>query len=263
VLRARLLTAAVALPLLIALVGWGPPWLLAVVIVTLVTIGLWEYFSLVRPLLSLPSAVGMSWGVTVAASMAMFSLPVSVFVLVSGLFATFALALWDRQPEHGLVDVSLTLLGVVYVGFLFPHVLWLREVANGHAWVFFLFIVVMLGDSAAYGVGRIWGTHKLLPHISPGKTIEGSVGAVFGNVMVAIGSRLWLLPDRSFGELLLLAIGIGTIAQIGDLCESALKRACGAKDSGQIFPGHGGVLDRVDSLLFPSAMLYYYATLRP
>jgi phosphatidate cytidylyltransferase len=108
----------------------------------------------------------------------------------------------------------------------------------------------------------MWGTHKLIPHISPGKTVEGSLGACLGNLGAAVGSWLWLLPDRAFGELLLLALGMGSVAQVGDLCESALKRACGAKDSGHIFPGHGGVLDRVDSLLFPSAMLYYYITLR-
>jgi len=140
--------------------------------------------------------------------------------------------------------------------------MWLRELPNGHAWVFFLFLVVMLGDSTAYGVGRMWGKHKLIPHISPGKTVEGSLGAYLGNLSAAIGSWLWFLPDRAFGELLFLALSIGSVAQVGDLCESALKRACGAKDSGHIFPGHGGILDRVGSLLFPAAMLCYYIMLQ-
>lgn len=225
-------------------------------------VGLSEYFSLVRPLLSLPSAIGIIWGVAVAVTMATFSISLTVSVLVSGFFAVFAFALRDREPARGMADVSLILLGVVYVGFLLPHILWLRETPHGRAWVFFLLLVVMLGDSAAYGVGRMWGKRKLIPHISPGKTIEGSVGACVGNLAAAVGSWLWLLPERPFGELLLLALGIGGVGQVGDLFESAIKRACGAKDSGHLFPGHGGVLDRVDSLLFPSAMLYYYLTLR-
>ena len=260
-LRARLLTAAVALPLLIVLICCAPQWLLSVVIVAFAIIGLSEYFSLVRPFLSSPSTIGLGWGVAVAVSMIASSLTLSIAVLVSGFFAAFTLALRNQHPERGIVDLSVSLLGVVYVGFLLPHVLWLREVPHGRAWVFFLFLVVMLGDSTAYGVGRKWGKRKLIPHISPGKTVEGSVGAMLGHVIAAIGSWLWLLPDRSFGELCLVALVVGTVAQVGDLCESAVKRACGAKDSGQIFPGHGGVLDRVDSLLFPSAMLYYYVTL--
>jgi phosphatidate cytidylyltransferase len=261
VLRDRLFTAAVGIPLLVALVGWAPSWLFAAVILAVAVLGLWEYFSLVRPLLSLPPAIGIGWGVAVAATMTTFSLSLSVIALLIGLFAVFTATLRNHQPERGLVDVSLSLLGVVYVGFLLPHIMWLREVPNGWNWVFFLFLVVMLGDSAAYGIGRMWGSHKLIPHISPGKTVEGSLGAYLGNVGAAAGAWFWLLPDRALGELLLLALGLGSVAQVGDLCESALKRACGAKDSGRILPGHGGVLDRVDSLLFPSAVLYYYMML--
>jgi len=261
VLRDRLLTAAVGVPLLILLVCWSPSWLFATAILLLTGIGLWEYFSLTRPLSSLPSAVGVGWGLAVAVTMTASSLSLSVTVLLLGLFVVFALALRNHQPERGLVDVSLSLLGVVYVGFLLPHLIWLGEVPNGRWWVFFLLLAVMLGDSAAYAVGRIWGSRKLLPHISPGKTVEGSLGAYLGNCGAAIGAWLWLLPDQTLVELLCIALGLGSVAQVGDLCESAIKRACGAKDSGHIFPGHGGVLDRVDSLLFPSAMLYYYITL--
>lgn len=261
-LRARLLTAAVGIPLLVALICCAPLWVFATAMLGMTALGLWEYFSLVRPLLALPSAVGVVWGVAVAVAMASFSLSLTVTVLLGGFFATFTLALRDRQPARGMADVSLVLLGVVYVGFLLPHIVWLREVPNGRAWVFFLLLVVMLGDSAAYGVGRRWGKRKLIPHISPGKTIEGSIGACVGNIAAALGSWLWLLPERPCGELLLLALGVGSVGQVGDLFESAIKRACGAKDSGHLFPGHGGVLDRVDSLLFSSAVIYYYITLR-
>ena len=185
----------------------------------------------------------------------------AVAMLLAGFFLTFALSLRDLQPQRSFAGLSVMLLGVIYVGFLLPHLVWVRALPDGIAWVFFILLVVMIGDSAAYGAGRMWGKRKLIPHISPGKTIEGCIGAVGGHVLTALGSWLWLLPTRSFLEILCLAIGIGTLAQIGDLCESALKRAFNVKDSGWVFPGHGGVLDRVDSMLFPSAFLYYYVTL--
>jgi phosphatidate cytidylyltransferase len=261
VLRARLLTAAVALPLLVIVVCCAPPWLFSTVLLGLTGVGLYEYFSLARPHTSLPFSVGLGWGMAVAVAMLFPAGAVLAgAALVAGLFLTFCLGLRDSQPARSLAGISYSLLGVVYVGFLLPHLIWVRRGTDGVSWIFFIFLVVMVGDSAAYAVGRMWGRHKLIPHISPGKTVEGSVGAVLGNLCTAGVGWAWLFPQRSFVEILCLALGMGFLAQVGDLCESALKRAFGAKDSGGFFPGHGGVLDRVDSLLFPSAFIYYYVT---
>jgi phosphatidate cytidylyltransferase len=261
VLRSRLLTAAVALPILIVLVCCAPPWLFAAVLFGLTVLGLHEYFTMTRPASTLPPAVGTLWGGAVAGTMMTAAPETAVAVLQAGFFLTFALSLRDPHPQRSFTGLSIMLLGVVYIGFLLPHLVWVRAQPHGTAWVFFILLVVMVGDSAAYGAGRMWGRRKLIPHISPGKTIEGSVGAVAGHALAALGSWLWLLPDRSLAEILGLGLALGTLAQVGDLCESALKRACGVKDSGWVFPGHGGVLDRVDSMLFPSAFLYYYVTL--
>jgi phosphatidate cytidylyltransferase len=182
-------------------------------------------------------------------------------VLSAGLFLAFVLALQDTQPARAFSGVSNTLFGVVYVGFLLPHLIWIRRGPDGVAWVFFVLLVAMVGDTMGYGIGRVWGKHKLIPHVSPGKTIEGSVGSVAGNLGAASVAWVWLLPHRSFGELLVLGLVTGFLAQVGDLCESAIKRALGTKDSGGFFPGHGGMLDRVDSLLFPAAFIYYYVTI--
>lgn len=260
-LRARLLTAVVVLPLLIVLICCAPPWLFAAAFLGFTGLGLYEYFALTRPFLTLPPTVGILWGVAVALAMLSPAPMLVAGVLIAGLFVVFTLSLRDFQPDHSIIGLSLSLLGVIYVGFLLPHLIWIRQGPDGIAWVFFIFLVVMIGDSAAYAVGRLWGQHKLIPHISPGKTVEGSMGAVVGNLCTAIGSWIWLFPERSLLEVTCLALGIGGLAQIGDLCESALKRAFGAKDSGRLFPGHGGVLDRVDSLLFPAAFIYYYVTL--
>jgi len=261
VLRSRLLTAAVALPILIVLVCCAPSWLFAAILFSLTAVGLHEYFTITQSASVLPPAIGTLWGGAVSGAMMIAASETVVAVLLAGFFLTFAMSLRDPHPQRSFAGLSLMLLGVVYIGFLLPHLVWIRTQPDGAAWVFFILLVVMIGDSAAYGAGRMWGKRKLIPHISPGKTIEGSIGAVGGHVLTALGSWLWLLPNRSLLEILCLALGIGTLAQVGDLCESALKRAFDVKDSGWIFPGHGGVLDRVDSVLFPSAFLYYYVTL--
>lgn len=260
-LRDRLLTAAIVLPVLFFLICCAPAWAFAGGVFALTCIGLYEFFLLSRKLSVLPVAVGVGWGGCVAGAMLVWP-PLAVSaVLIGGFFIVFCLALQEAEPDRGLLSVSVTLLGVVYIGFLLPHLAWVRYSVDGAAWVFFILLVAMMGDSGGYAVGRLWGRHQLIVHISPGKTVEGSGGAIVGNLVAAGIGWLWLFPDRTVLELAVLAIVLGLLAQIGDLCESALKRACGVKDSGQIFPGHGGVLDRADSLLFPAAFIYYYVTL--
>jgi len=262
VLRARLLTAAVALPPLILLVCCAPLWLFSTVLLACTGLGLYEYFSLARRHNSMPPTLSLVWGAAVAISTLWFDPALVWSVLIAGLFLAFLFALRDSQPSRGLTGVSDSLFGVVYVGFLLPHLIWVRGGPDGAAWVFFVLMVAMLGDTAGYAVGRRWGRHKLIPHVSPGKTIEGGGGSIAGNLCAAGIAWVWLLPQRSLLELLLLGLGTGVLAQVGDLCESVIKRAFGTKDSGGLFPGHGGMLDRVDSLLFPAAFIYYYITIR-
>ena len=260
-LRTRLLTAAGVLPLLIFLIGYAPEWGFSSVILVLTGVGLWEYFSLTRSQSTLSPVIGELWGLLIALSMAAGDIRLVGAALTLGFLLVFILSLRDRQPARGIQTTSLFVFGVVYIGFLFPHILWVHRGPEGAEWVFFILLVAMLGDTGGYVVGRTWGKRKLLPHISPGKTIAGSVGSTCGNGVAALIAWQYLLGDRSALELLALALLMGLLAQLGDLCESALKRACDAKDSGRLFPGHGGVLDRIDSLLFPIAFIYYYNTL--
>lgn len=177
-----------------------------------------------------------------------------------GLLGGFLWVLWGREDlARGMAYLGISLLGVVYVGVLFPHFIWLRQ--EGARWVFFALLVVMLGDTGGYMVGRRWGKHKLLLRVSPGKTVEGSLGALAGNLLGAAVAKTVLLPAYSAAGVFALAVFLGILGQIGDLCESALKRAFGAKESGWLIPGHGGVLDRTDSLIFPVAFMYYYLAL--
>jgi phosphatidate cytidylyltransferase len=147
------------------------------------------------------------------------------------------------------------------VGFFVPHVVLLRSHPDGWRWVLFTVYVAMGSDSGGYFTGRAWGRHKLLPAVSPSKTIEGALGGVAGAMVVALLCHVVFFPGLGLAEALGLGAAISLLAQVGDLCESALKRAFGAKDSGWIIPGHGGILDRLDSLLFPFVFAHYWAAL--
>jgi phosphatidate cytidylyltransferase len=126
------------------------------------------------------------------------------------------------------------------------------------SWIFLLMAVVFAGDTSAYYVGSYWGRHKLSPAISPGKTIEGSAGGLAANLTVgAIGKALFF-PGLSWSASILFFLAVGAAGQMGDLFESEMKRFSGIKDSGNILPGHGGILDRIDALLFASPVAYIF-----
>src|SRR5436190_1246688 len=147
----------------------------------------------------------------------------------------------------------------LFAGFITPHFVLLH--AQGWRWVLFTVYAAMGSDSGGYFAGRAFGRHPLAPAISPSKTVEGALGALAGAMVIAAVCRLVFFAGLGSIEALVLGAVISVLAQFGDLCESALKRAFGAKDSGWIIPGHGGILDRLDSLLFPVVFTYYYAVL--
>lgn len=160
--------------------------------------------------------------------------------------------------EERMQRLMWTLLGGLYVGFLVPHWVLLFRQLDGRAWVFFVFAIIMGGDTIAYFVGRRFGTKRLAPEISPAKTVEGAWGYVVGGSIVGIVCA-WILFDRfNWLEALLLSLILTVLGQIGDLFESWIKRVFAVKDSGALVPGHGGVLDRLDSLIFPAVFMTAY-----
>jgi phosphatidate cytidylyltransferase len=225
-------------------------------------VGLFEYFGMAFPEHRVERAAGILWGLLIAFGVAgrrpeLWGAGLA-FAVISGL--VFPLA----RPEDlagGVNRLGLALLGVLYVGFFTPHFVLLRAVEEGWRWVLFTVFVAMGSDTGGYLSGRALGRHKLAPSVSPSKTIEGSVGALAGAMLIATVCRLVFFSQLADLEAVMLGAAIGLLAQFGDLCESALKRAFGAKDSGWIIPGHGGILDRLDSLLFPVVFAYYYAVL--
>jgi phosphatidate cytidylyltransferase len=201
----------------------------------------------------------MLFGLLVAASVIAGMRPWTGAALSIAVIGGLVFALFRRGDLPVAVGrLGLLLLGVLYVGFFIPHVALLRQQPEGWRWVLFTVYSAMGSDSGAYFAGRAYGRRKLMPAVSPSKTVEGAVGGLVGAAI--IGALCWLVFFRELplGETLGVAVAIGVLAQLGDLCESALKRGFGAKDSGWIIPGHGGILDRLDSLLFPFVFSYYY-----
>jgi len=181
-----------------------------------------------------------------------------LYAIVFLLLAFFFLA---RLPE--LAEVMRRLgwfaCGLIYLPILLGHLIPLRMLADGKKWIFMVLIAVMLCDSMAYFVGRKLGRRKLYPAVSPNKSIEGAIGGLVGSVVGVLFSASFFLPVIGWADGILIGLLLGVFGQVGDLFESLLKRACQVKDSGSLIPGHGGLLDRLDSLLFAFPLVYYIA----
>lgn len=261
-LRARLATAAVAIPLLLLLIFAAPTWLFAVVVSTAALGGVVEFMVMAFSAQARDRAFGVIMGALLIAALAfgptLWAFAAFAAVVASTLVWAF---LAHSDFERGLADASLMLSGILFTALL-SHFIWLRELENGPIWVTLVIATAMCGDTAGYFIGHAYGRRKLAPRVSPGKTVEGAVGIVLGSVLgLVIGTALLL--DPSYWKVaVVLGVLLAVLEQLGDLAESTMKRAFGAKESGWIFPGHGGVLDRIDSLLFPVSFVYYYLALR-
>jgi len=266
----RTLTAAVGIPVVCALLALGGPRLFLAFIVVVVAVALREFLNM-----SLPAvAPAGRWLVTVLGCLQ----PVAVYVdtlVFPGSQASFIAAGWlalsvvlvfcyylmsPTPMAHALRHIAVSILGIVYVALLFSYTILLRAQPEGIRLIFLLLLVTWAGDSGAYVVGSWQGRHPLCPAISPNKTIEGAVGGACAGVLMAALCSLLLCRDIGLGHGLALGIGINVMNQIGDLSESLMKRACEVKDSGSLLPGHGGMLDRVDSLLFAAPFFFFYST---
>jgi phosphatidate cytidylyltransferase len=274
-LRERARSAAIlAPPILIALV-LGGPWI-ALVVAIAVAVGAYEAFRLLTSAghASFP-ALGVVLAVVIALADSVRELPGGSGLILAGIgiVLTGSAALTRPDPREGLASLITTTFGAMYVGLLgfIPRLAaadvpvvdgsplgWL---GGERAWVLVLLLTVWTFDTAAYGVGRRFGTRHFIPNISPGKTVEGVVGGTVASV--AVCTLLVLLVGRPPIAGFFLGLAIAASAQVGDLAESMLKRAAGAKESGRLIPGHGGLLDRIDSFLFaaPVAFLYVVAFL--
>lgn len=250
----RILSALIGIPLLLGAV-WLGNWYLTIVIALLAILGVKEFHDIAVKMQVNPWLPGMLFAVLI------FVLVPMVPLLEVGL--VFVLVLWVflfrtiGGSRFNFKDAAVSLFGSLYVGWLMSHLLLLRQSNDGLHYVFLIFIATWLTDTMAYFVGMNFGRHKLAPGISPNKTVEGALGGVAGSILGSLGLA-FLVSAPSMVHFAVIGALVGIIGQAGDLIESAMKRVAGIKDSGNIIPGHGGILDRFDSLLFTAPLVYYY-----
>jgi phosphatidate cytidylyltransferase len=259
----RWLTAIVAIPILIYVIGFGPRWGFQVLVCLAAMIALWEYYDIAIPRLPLPvkfTALLLAlvlFGTMVQGPFFLTLSTVSLWLIVLAAFRLFA---YPAQRDHAVDDVAKTVMGLLYVCLPLALLLFIDKHPRGSLWVFFLLTVIFANDTGAYYAGRLLGKHKLHPSVSPNKTWEGTIGGI---ALSLIASYLFVLLFPLFKtawQRIGLTVTIAILGQIGDLTESMLKRNYGRKDTGKILPGHGGVLDRIDGLLFGVPVLYVYLT---
>ena len=258
-LNSRIGTAAVAVPLLVWLIGWGPAWLFSAVLFAVTAGALREYFAMAFPQRWKEQCVGILFGLALSAGIFLnndFDISAWFGTLFLAIFCAYLFSAGELTER--LHRLLVTLLGGIYAGFLFPHWIVLFRHPHGRAWVFWVFFVVMIGDTMGYFVGRSLGVRKLAPQISPGKTVAGAWGYLAGAVVSGVVGAALLLDQLNWFEVVFLSLAIGILGQLGDLFESWIKRAFAVKDSGRLLPGHGGLLDRLDSLIFPAVFTTTY-----
>jgi phosphatidate cytidylyltransferase len=255
----------VALPALLAVMFLAPPLAMVGVVALAASLGLWEWDALlaargVRPF----RAVGALIAAAVFAEVVLVDPPallvVSVLPVALLLLMGVMLQRADDIPS-ALPAAAATLLGACYLGALGGALAALRTLppAGVGAWrLTLLLAIIMCSDTLAFFAGSAFGRHKLAPRISPGKTLEGLAGGLAGGILAALVVRRLGLPGLPLVDAVVLGAVVAGLGVVGDLAESLLKRWAGVKDSGAIFPGHGGMLDRLDSLLFGAPVLYYY-----
>jgi phosphatidate cytidylyltransferase len=260
---ARIISAVILVPLAILAVIYAAPGYFLIGIGLLGTICLYEYFSLTRSMgIPVQPLFGYAayWLLLFALRQGRFP---TVVLLALVMLAAFLCAMWrPRQPvrERALAFMA-ELSGVFYFAlFLYPALAVRYDFGNriGLEWTLILLMVIWTGDTAALVVGKAFGKSQLAPVLSPKKTHEGSLAGLAAGLGIAVAMQHFLFPDLPMHHVIVVSIVLGIFGQLGDLAESMLKRAAQIKDSSHLIPGHGGALDRMDSLLFAFPVLYFY-----
>ena len=266
-LAARLLTAAVLIPVLIVAIVWVNPIGVWALVYLATFLGLREYYNMTMPKEPLVErGFGIFIGMVFAAVVYWYDghehvvLAALVGVAV-GSFLFYLFRYRDMDTVAGRVAQMMT--GVLYVALLLTFVALLKKRGDdGGDWIFITLTCTWFSDTGAYFAGRFIGPawpKKLYESVSPKKTVIGGLGGVVASFGALVLAKLWYLPSLSWADCALVAIPANLLGQMGDLCESMLKRSVGVKDSGALLPGHGGMLDRIDALLFTAPYIYFYA----
>ncbi len=256
----RWITGIVAVPLLFGIIVFGGETAFSVLIIFASLVGVQEYNRMAFGQdLSLEKMETLIISLFILLTAFSGNLPLLLAVLTFAVMTVLILNLL-RIRKQGL-DMMLAgrvILGILYIPLLMAHFILIRRTPSGVLWIFFILVLAFTGDIAAYYIGRRFGKRKLLPEVSPAKTVEGMMGLVVGSIAGCLLFRQFFFPMLPVVHAVVLGLVGSVIGQLGDLSESALKRAAGVKDSGMLLPGHGGILDRLDCLMFITPFVYYY-----
>lgn len=256
----RLLTAAITVPLILYALLWGPRWIFPAMAGLVCGLGAWELFSMVAPNHRSQRIWGLFATLLVFAEVNGFlgdawSVPVLLVVVCGGMLV----GLTQPEPiDSSGLRLGWALGGPIYLGATFGVIALLFQHEHGGQWVILSTLYAFWSDTFGYFVGRAYGKHRLYPKVSPKKTVEGSLGGLGGALLGGLVAHFWFLPELPLLDAVLLSLVAAAAGQAGDLCESLIKRSVGVKDSGKMLPGHGGILDRVDALLFVAPVVYLY-----
>jgi phosphatidate cytidylyltransferase len=268
-LKYRVITGAVGVPLIILAIWFGDPWpWFTLLIAAAALAGTYEFYHMANfdrkePLLYL----GLLWSLALVLSPHYRNPDVLPIVITATMLISLIWLLFRPSREKAFRNWAWTIVGALYVGWMLSYWLNLRGLADGRDWVYLAMLTTFANDTGAFFIGRAWGKHKLAPTISAAKTREGALGGLISAILAAIVIALVLNlisvklgPPFAFKywQIILLGFLVGLFAQLGDLVESLLKRNTEVKESGNLLPGHGGILDRFDSLIFVGAVVYYY-----
>ncbi|MDP2932111.1 MAG: phosphatidate cytidylyltransferase [Chloroflexota bacterium] len=256
-LKKRLLSALWGIPLLVTVIWFGEPWF-TIVFCGWGLLAAFEFYRLVAAVKVPPlTTFGLTWTALLIIGPHFGYL--APYLFTSAVILPLIWLVFRPQKEQAFARWAWTVAGLLYIGWLLSYMVSLRGLEAGRSWAFLGLFTTFAADTAAYFVGRAWGKHRLAPLVSPNKTWEGAVAGVLGSIIAAlILVRLVNLP-LSYGQAVFLGLLASIFGQFGDLAKSLFKRNMGVKDSGKLVPGHGGALDRLDSVLFAGVVVYYYA----
>lgn len=259
----RTITSLILILITIASIFLLPVWTFSIVTSIFIGIGLYEFFELTSKKIGLPKGfiyIGVFSGILLPYITYLYRptggiWEVLFFIII--LIALFIMQFTRKENQNAVILISVTLFGIFYIGWFFTTLVKMRFLEEGHKLVAYLLLVTKAGDIGAYLIGSHFGRHKLIPRISPNKSVEGALGGFIFSILFALMSRYYL-KWTSFDFILISGILIGVFSQLGDLAESLIKRDYEVKDSSVLFPGLGGMLDVIDSILFSAPIFYIY-----